>query len=561
MKKMNHKLISLSLIILLAAGACKDFDELNINPNAPSPEATDLNLLLPTVITGLGTQVVNLGFGDLAGVVQHTQKTGWSSGHNNYDWSSPGQSWTDYYGVLRNADELLKKAQKDGYVYHEGVAMILKAYTFGLIADLWGDAPYTEALRAEEGAAYFKPVFDSQQSIYHGILADLETANSLLSQEDGKPINETQDVLFAGDLTKWRKFANSVALRYYMRLQAKETDFAKAGVVKIVNDPGTFPLITTANDDANVGYPGTANATVPNGGIPASWPTNTVFNISPDGEYMRRKPCATLVNVLKDLNDPRIAVWFDKVELPLVLVGGTNVSHISADGKTWEVSADVVQTYEATYNTPIDYSTDYIGIPPAIGGALFYNLQLEGNAAGQGRYNSHISQLNSMYQQASGDLLQMRLISAAEVNFILAEAASYSWISGAPTYYAQGVQESFNAWGVGDKFAAYITGAPYDGLESIIQQKWIASWSAAAEAWFDWRRTGLPDLVAGPSAARSKLPLRFYYSLDDDINTNTDNANEAINKLIPTSYKGSDPTNNSAWSKFWLLDGTGLPYD
>lgn len=552
MKKMNHKLMTLSLIILLMVSACKDLDELNINPNAPSPEVTDLNLLLPTVLTSLGGQVVNLGFGDLAGVVQHTQKTGWSSGHNNYDWSSPGQGWSGYYGILRNADELYKKAKKGEYVYHEGVGLVLKAYTFGLIADLWGDAPYSEALRAEEGAAFYKPVFDTQQNIYHGILTDLETANALFSKADGKLINSTQDVLFGGDVAKWRKFTNSLALRYYMRLQAKETEFAKAGIIKIVNDPATYPLITSAGDDANIAYPGTANA--------IAWPTNTVYNIAPDGEYMRRKPCATLVQVLKGLNDPRIAVWFDKVPLPLVLVGGTGVSHISADGKTWEISSDVAQNYEATYNTPIDYSTDYIGIPPAIGGALFYNLQLEGNAAGQGRYNSHISQLNSMYTQASGNLLQMRLISAAEVNFILAEAASYTWISGASTYYAKGVQESFNAWGVGSKFATYIAGAPYNGLESIIQQKWIASWSAAAEAWFDWRRTGLPDLQAGPGATRSKLPLRFYYSLDDDINTNTDNANAAITKLVPTAYKGSDPTNNSAWSKFWLLDGTGKPY-
>ncbi|MEO8474667.1 MAG: SusD/RagB family nutrient-binding outer membrane lipoprotein [Chryseolinea sp.] len=558
MKKMNYKLAAFSLIILLVVGGCKDLDELNINPNAPSPEATDLNLLLPTVLTGLGNQVVTLGFGDLAGVMQHTQKTGWSSGHNNYDWSSPGQGWVDYYGILRNADELYKKAVKGEYVYHEGVSLVLKAYTFGLIADLWGDAPYTEALRAEEGAGYFKPVFDTQQSIYQGILADLETANSLLSQEDGKPINETQDVLFGGDLMKWRKFTNSLALRYYMRLQAKETEVAKAGILKIVNAPATYPLITTADDDANIAYPGLSDRTV--GNIPASWPTNMVFDISPDGEYMRTKPCATLVNVLKDLNDPRIGVWFDKVPQPLVLVGGTDVSRASADGETWEVSADVVEGYEDTYNTPIDYSTDYIGIPPAIGGSLFYNLQLEGNAAGQGRYNSHISQLNSMYMQASGDLLQMRLMSAAEVNFILAEAASYGWISGASDYYANGVQESFNAWGVSDDFADYITGAPYDGLESIIQQKWIASWSAAAESWFDWRRTGLPNLEAGPSATRAALPIRFYYSLDDDINTNTANANAAISKLVPTSFKGSDPTNNSAWSKTWLLDGTGKPY-
>jgi hypothetical protein len=561
MKKMNHKLLAFSLIILLVVGGCKDLDELNINPNAPSPETTDLNLLLPTVITNLGTEVVNLGFGDLAGVVQHTQKTGWQGGHNSYDWSSPGQGWSDYYGVLRNADELYKKAKKGGYVYHEAASMVLKAYMFGLIADLWGDAPYTEALRAEEGAGYFKPAFDSQQSIYQGILADLETANTLLSQEGGIPINAAQDVLFGGDLGKWRKFTNSLALRYYMRLQAKQPEVAKAGIVKIVNDPATYPLIISSDDDANIDYPGTANSTLPNGGIPASWPTNTVYNISPDGEYMRRKPCSTLIQVLKDLNDPRIAVWFDKVPQPLVLVGGTDVSRASADGKTWEVSADVVQTYENTYNTPVDYSTDYIGIPPAIGGAQFYNLQLEGNAAGQGRYNSHISQLNTMYEDASGDLLQMRLLSAAEVNFILAEAASYGWISGPSTYYENGVHESLNAWGVGDEFSTYIAGAPYNGLESIMQQKWIASWSAAAEAWFDWRRTGLPDLEAGPSATRSKLPLRFYYSLDDDISTNTEHANEAIDKLVPTSYKGSDPTNNSAWSKTWLLDGTGKPYN
>jgi hypothetical protein len=551
MKKFSYKVITLSLSLLLMLGACKDLDDLNVNPNSPSPETTDLNLLLPTVITSLGGQVVDLGFGDIAGVMQHMQKTGWQGGFNAYDWASPGQTWTGYYGILRNADELHKKAVKDGYKYHEGVALIMKAYTFGMIADLWGDAPYTEALRAEEGSKYFKPVFDKQQDIYHGILAELETANTLLAQEGGKPINATQDVLFAGNVGKWRKFANSLALRYYMRLQAKEQAYAKEGIVKIATDPGKYPLITSAADDANVGYPGTANA---------AWPTNMEFNISPDGEYMRRKPASTLVEVLKSLKDPRIAVWFDKVPQPLVLVPGTNVSRASADGKTWEISADVAKNYETTYNTPLNYSTDYIGIPPAIGGAMFYNLQMEGGVSGQGRYNPHISQINSMYKNATGDLLKMRLISAAEVNFILAEAASYTWITGAETYYAKGIQESFNAWGVGAGITNYIADAPYNGLESIMQQKWIASWSAAAESWFDWRRTGLPVLKAGPSAARSVLPLRFYYSLNDDLNTNTDNATTAIGNLVRTSYAGSDPTNNSAWSRTWLLEGTGKPY-
>jgi hypothetical protein len=551
MKKISHKFIALSLSLLFVLGGCKDLDELNVNPNSPSPETTDLNLLLPTVITSLGSQVVDLGFGNLAGVMQHMQETGWQGGFNAYEWSSPGQAWGGYYGVLRNADELYKKAVKGGYPYHEGIGLVAKAYAFGLIADLWGDAPYTEALRAEEGSKYFKPVFDKQQDIYHGILADLETANTLFSQEGGLAVNGTQDVLFAGNISKWRKFANSLALRYYMRLQAKEPSFAQAGVVKIASDPAKYPLITSSSDDANVGYPGTANA---------AWPTNMVYDISPDGQYMRRKPCSTLVEALKSLNDPRIAVWFEKVPQPLVVVPGTNVSRASADGKTWEISADIAQNYENTYNTPINYATDYIGIPPAIGGAMFYNLQMEGAPAGQGRFNPHISQLNPIYKNASGDLLKMRLISAAEVNFILAEAASYNWISGAETYYNKGVQESFNAWGVGAAYGNYIAGASYKGLESIMTQKWIASWSAAAESWFDWRRTGLPVMKAGPSASRAALPIRFYYSLNDDLNTNTDNANAAISRLVRTQYAGSDPTNNSAWSKMWLLEGTGKPY-
>jgi hypothetical protein len=143
----------------------------------------------------------------------------------------------------------------------------------------------------------------------------------------------------------------------------------------------------------------------------------------------------------------------------------------------------------------------------------------------------------------------------------LAEAALYGWAPGTPeAHYAAGIQQSFNAWGVGNQFSAYIDGVPYSGLESIIKQKWIASWTAAAESWFDYRRTGLPDLQTGESAKREALPLRFYYHFDDEISKNTKNAEEAIARLEPTQYKGTDVSNNSAWSKFWLLQGTGKPY-
>ncbi len=546
----KNRNIIIAILVLTFGVSCHDLDELNINPNGVDPETADLNLLLATIETGVGQSVVNLGFGDIAGVMQHTQKDGWSGGHNDYDWDNSGGNWSSYYGILRNNDEFYQKAVDANLEFHQGVAMVMKSYTFGLIADLWGDAPYSEALLAEQGQAYFKPVYDSQKDIYMGIFADLEAANTLLSanQSSYTNINATQDVLYHGEVSKWRKFANSLALRYYMRLSLKEAAIAEEGIRKITSDPAKYPLITSAGDDATISYIGNAPAD--------SWPTNTVFDTSPSGSYMRIKLCSTLVEVLQDLNDPRLGVWANKIKTPLVLVPGDGIDVI-VDGKR-HVSQDIVDIYETAWGVGVDYDPEYVGIPPSVFAAPQYNLNPN---LDQGVFNPHASQLNDIYKNTSGPLLLMRIMSAAEVNLILSEAALYGWAPGSPEdYYAEGVKQSLNAWGVGGSFNSYIAGAPYSGLESIIQQKWIASWSAAAESWFDYRRTGLPDLQTGESAKRQALPLRFYYNFDSEISLNTANADAAIKRLEPTAFQGSDISENSAWSKSWLLIGTGKPY-
>ncbi|MBT3383307.1 MAG: SusD/RagB family nutrient-binding outer membrane lipoprotein [Prolixibacteraceae bacterium] len=545
----NSFIIALALVFTFVI-SCKDLDELNINPNGVDPEKADLNLLLPTIVTGVGQYVVSLGFDRFSGVMQHTQKDGWSGNHNDYDWDNSSTSWSGYYSILRNNDEYYKKAIEGENEFHQGVALVMKAYTFGLITDLWGDAPYLEALKADLGEEFFKPVFDSQKDIYTGILADLETANTLLSKSSDSysNISPSQDVLYNGDVTKWRKFANSLALRYYMRLSLKEPGVAEQGIRNIASNPGTYPLITSAADDATVSYIGLSPAD--------SWPTNTVFNPDPSGTYMRLKLCATLVDVLQDLNDPRLGVWANKIETPLELVDGENIDQII--GGVRQISQDIVDAYELSWSLGVDYDPEYVGIPPSVFAAPQYNLNPN---LDQGVFNPHASHLNDIYKESAGSLLLMRIMSAAEVHFILAEAALYGWASGTPEgHYAVGIEQSFNAWGVGDAFGNYIDGAPYSGLESIIEQKWIASWTAAAESWFDYRRTGLPDLQTGESAKRAALPLRFYYHYDDEIAKNTVNAEAAIEKLEPTAFKGNDISNNSAWSKTWLLQGTGKPY-
>ena len=95
-------------------------------------------------------------------------------------------------------------------------------------------------------------------------------------------------------------------------------------------------------------------------------------------------------------------------------------------------------------------------------------------------------------------------------------------------------------------------------LGQIMEQKWIASWTAAAESWFDWRRTGYPQLRPGKEVKRDAIPLRFYYSVKE-LDLNRENCEVAIDRLEETSFSEGDGK-NSAWSKMWLLQGTGNPY-
>lgn len=552
MYQIKSKLTILVLGVILTV-SCHGLEDLNVNPNKIGGENVDPNLLVPTVINGVGRTVVDLGFGDLAGVMQHTQKDGWSSGHNNYDWNNRSQSWNGYYQILYNDKTLIKKAEDDNLDFHEGVGLVMKCYLFGLITDLWGDAPYTDALRGDEGPEYFDAVLDNQMTIYEGIQSDLKTANALLSGSQGSylGIDASQDILYGGDVAKWRKLANSLSLRYYMRLSAKDPAWAEQGIKGIVNNPSQFPLILQSADDANMAYIGNTSSD--------AWPSNTDFDTSPQGAYFRLKMGKPLVDMLQDLDDPRLAVWAEKIAIPLVLVpDAPDGTDYIADGKRY-VSQDIVDTYESPDGVgyPVDYDPEYVGYPPGMTFGMAYNLSKNTN---QGATNPHASQLNAIYKEASGPLLQSRLMSAAEVNFILAEAAFKGWAPGtAQQYYNEGIKQSLTAWGVGGDYSTYISGpAAYTGYEDIINQKWIASWTAAAEAWFDYRRTGLPDLHAGPAAKRQALPLRFYYNVDE-MDTNP-NVETAIEKLEPTPFKGDDASNNSAWSKIWLLQGTNEPY-
>ena len=137
------------------------------------------------------------------------------------------------------------------------------------------------------------------------------------------------------------------------------------------------------------------------------------------------------------------------------------------------------------------------------------------------------------------------------------------WLAGgtATDHYKAGVKASLDAWGLTSSYDTYIskTGVVYNGtLAQIMEQKWIASWTAAAEAWFDWRRTGLPNLLPGKVVKRNALPVRFYYGINE-LSYNPVNGASAVDKLEVTTFTAPDGK-NSPWSKTWVLQGTNKPW-
>src|SRR5690606_6290129 len=138
----------------------------------------------------------NKGFAEpLSAYMQYTQKDAW--GNNNYDWE--GSGWETYYDNLRTANLAYKRAEEMNLKFHQAVAMILKAHLFALFADSDGDIPYSQSLQGNEGLSL--PQYDSQETVYKGVISDLETASQLLSNNQGnlEVFIPEQDIYFHGD--------------------------------------------------------------------------------------------------------------------------------------------------------------------------------------------------------------------------------------------------------------------------------------------------------------------------------------------------------------------------
>lgn len=557
MKKIG---LILTIIILgqIIQSCYGDFDEMNVSPN--NAEEVSPNYLLSYVISTTTMQFYNLTneHSNIAGAIQYTQRgTEFNAANQNcYQWGKG--SWSGYYEVLRTNQLMYELGEEENNPFFMAASLIMKSFTFGLLADLFGDCPYSESLQASTSLLF--PKFDAQKDVYEGVLTDLKTASNILEGLDSKlSVLPSSDLLYGGDRDKWIKFANSLRLRYCLRLHNKkdqlniniEDEFKAAANKVFASNADNATLVLLGLSDENSAAGG---------------------SIRSSNKPYAFKPGKPLVDYLKERNDPRLQRWVKPVERKWDFNANeeTTIDYTDIFGNRYQM------TILPTDDTSLDTSV-YVGLP--IG---YDNLEFLGNYnRGDGvrdypdEKSAYISYLSPIYFENSNEFVNPSLITYAEVEFILAEAAltgNYG-VSGAEDHYKKGIKASMEQYkilsqAVGFDFEEfysqpsvnYSSSSITNKHELIMTQKWIALW-LQAESWFDWRRTGYPDFEPAANPAYGPaLPLRLAYPEPFADPQYVEKYEEAVRKLEKTSFVPSSQSNDHSYSKTWLIQGTGKPY-
>src|SRR5439155_7993852 len=504
---MRHRTFRLAVIgALLALGvsACDSNQLTTINQDPKNPTSAPPGPVFTNAARLAMGRWLGGGAMDLRGpefTVQHLAEVQYPD-EDAYRRLGPGDTDGDFIRAytqdLKNLQAVVDVGKSENEPLLWGPAQVLRSLVFSYVTDVWGDVPYSEALRGDSGA--IAPKYDAQKDIYTGLFADLDQATTAMA---AAPATATKlgaaDPFFRGGAAGWQRFANSIRARLAMRLANVDLT-AQAQLNAALAAPGG--LISSNAQNANFPWPG-------DGVYDNPWMVN--FRTRDDHRMSN-----TLINEMVPVNDPRVPVYAQPtVADPSVYAGMPNA---------------LTQSGASAYFT--------ISSRP---GAVFYGATVYSCPTCGARTGAKFPSFVMTY---------------AEVSFILAEAAERGWTTGsAAAFYQQGIQASMDQWGVtnatainaylADTAIAYKGGTP--GLRQIALQKWIALYTNGVQAWAEWRRTCVPEtVVPGPDASQSTVPRRYRYSIRE-LSVNADNVAAAVARQGPDAfstrmYWDSNPT-------------------
>ncbi|MEM6844597.1 MAG: SusD/RagB family nutrient-binding outer membrane lipoprotein [Bacteroidota bacterium] len=487
---------SLIVFAMLIANACtEDFAELNTNPNQ-LPDL-DVGFQLGRAMIASSDSRFEYWRSNLiypTAIAQQATNTWWTG--NTYGISDQwaGAWWERYYtGYGKNLTDLIARADPETESNTIQAARIFRVHLFQRLTDLYGDAPWFGAGKGFL-EANFTPEYDDQEVIYDDLLKEVTEASAALDESQPEIRG---DVIFDGDVSKWKKFANSLRLRLGMRLS--EVNPAKAesevsaafaaGVMTSLDDQPVFVHdVNFQNGNSQV--------------------------VRSDHFFLHD----TMVEFMKATNDPRLTVY-----------GGVYV-----DGDKQDVSV------EEFYGLPLGGQS---AENPAAPEAPLARINLD-----------HFSQLEVPYVHMRYVEVELLLAEAAARGWIASDAAMH-YEAGVTAGMKMWEIYPGNPTIADADIAAYLAGNPFDGssldaaLETINMQFWVSMFMNGFESYANYRRVNIPNLAPSthPARAITTVPLKMPYPVRED-GDNKANFQPAVAKQNVTG------TNDLSGRVWWDVD-------
>lgn len=438
---MNYKKIIFGALIassLLGVQSCtkfEDFGNTNNNPNKTTEPVT--SALLTNALSGIGNTVWGNGITIMGGLyaqyfseTQYTEASRYSKPVYNGDAYYAGAMYDLQNIINYNSDpETAATAAVNGSNANQiAVARILKAYYFWILTDTYGDIPYFDALKGEGNLVY-----DKQSEIYPDLFKELKEA---ADQFDGGA-SAAGDILFDGNITKWKKFANSMRLLMALRISKVNAALGKTEFNSALSHAAG--VIENNSDNANMVAPG---------GAAFNHPLYQYYAITQRDDYA---VSSTIYDVLNANGDARAAAYGSSTTgFPYGLTRDNAVLFATANPNF----ARLLHPSRRTATSPISLlSASWVYLARAEAAQIGWTAE---NAA-------------TMY--------------ALGIQRSWEEWGVYS-LAAFTTYIGQGA----------------ISLAGGSALTKIQLQQWLAFYPNGTQGWANWRRTGVPALTAAPGA-------------------------------------------------------------
>lgn len=467
---MNIKFYIIVTIFIIVFGlprCTKKFDAMDY-PKTSSPVIDPSPLFTRTQVTGSGlsvgiwqqtNQLTTLDW------VQYVSTIKYNFTQSIYEPVPQTQIWSWWYAQssfagLNLCYNTISLARQIKNPIQESIARIWRAYMFQFMTDMWGDIPYSQAFVTTQ------PKYDNQQFIYQDLIKELQESVASLTQNKnaGYKGYGNADVIYKGDINKWIKFANSMLLRLAMQCSNVAKDQMTVSVLSKINWNDATQYISS-NDDNAVIIPD------PNG------PTFHVKNpyqfvcgdetlSTPAKGWEEMRISSNFYNRMNSKNDPRMKI----IMFP-------------------------------------NNAGNYVGLPS---GQNIANLT--------SNYNEYVTNYCDMGAFFTGNVAPFVLMSATEINFLIAEAIHKGFISGsANDYYKKAIQANMDFYKVATADATtFITSVSFSE-DNLYEQMWIGIFPNGPQAWNLVRRTGkpaiLPLIETWPGNAT--MPRRWLYSNDE----------------------------------------------